>query len=109
MSENSKYKRGLQTKFQKGVWPGGQANAGGVIGSCEFPPQGLQEAEGHGRWAPVGADSHAGHIPCRRKAETKGRHLHEQEQTHGLPPTRPHTQTQSRLHSGPAGCICVLS
>lgn len=72
VKENNKYKRGLQTKFKKGVWPGGQADAGDVIGSCEFPPQGLQKAEGHGCWTLAGTDSHAGHIPQGRKTETKG-------------------------------------
>lgn len=50
-------------KFKKGIWSDGQANATVIIGSCEFTPQGLQEAESHGSWALVGADSHTGHIP----------------------------------------------
>lgn len=68
--------KSLRTEFEEGIRPGGEADAGGVIGSCEFPPQGLQEAEGHGCWTLAGADSHAGHIPRRRNAETEGRHLH---------------------------------
>lgn len=61
--EREKHEKQIQTKLKKGVGPGGQADAGGVVGSHEVPPQRLQEAEGHGRWALARADGQAGHVP----------------------------------------------
>ena len=58
-----KHERQIQTKLEKGVGPGGQADAGGVVGGYEVPPQGLQEAEGHGYWALSRTYGHAGHVP----------------------------------------------
>lgn len=78
-------RKSLRTEFEEGIRPGGEADAGGVIGSCEFPPQGLQEAEGHGCWTLAGADSHAGHIPRRRNAETKDDIYITREQTRVFP------------------------
>lgn len=49
--EKKEHGRQIQTKLKESVGPGGQADAGGIVGSYEVPPQSLQEAEGHGRWA----------------------------------------------------------